>query len=173
MKLLLLVIISFSIMGCCSQNSITPTQGMKINFIEKTINNKISLNESVLQTNNAIVENWPFKEPFCEKCSSKEKIYFTPKGPEKRVSVYDNNSLIAFALESHSSIVKFNDFTFSSSENGSLKICDAEKCETLKKLKKYKLSNCTIILTDYQYSATTKGIADSNQLMFKIAGVCQ
>ena len=171
---LIVVMLSFITIGCGTQSIEPLSQKMKISFIKQEPEKAISLQRGLLRTRSATVENWPFEKYRCDQCTSTETNHFTPKGPEKRISIYNKNKdLIAFVIESRSSVAKLNAFTFKFSEGGHIEICSTEECENIYENKKHSLSSCTIILTDYQYTAARKNIADSGNQMFQVAGLCQ
>lgn len=174
MKLVLITISALIIIGCSTQLSSDTNQTMTISFIKENTETTISSNEALLKTKYAIVKNWPFEEMICDDYSSKEKEFFTPLGPEKRVSVYDKeNNLIAFAIESHSKNIHYNNFKFFHAEENIFKICSNIKCVNMNQGTETTLSNCNIILTNYEHIAARIGIADSGQQTFQVAAFCK
>lgn len=174
MKALLIAIISFIAVGCSMQPTVIMNQPMIISFVKQDSNKEVSLQTGVLKTRGVIIENWPFQQSRCNQCSSTEKVYFTPRGPEKRISIYDNsNKMIAFAIESRSTHTKLNQFSFEFAKDNSIKVCHIDKCEYIDKNRQLELSNCTIILTDYQYMPAIENIADSGKQVFQLAGFCK
>lgn len=173
MKTLLIVILSFITLGCSMQPKVISVQKMEISFIKQEAENGITIKKGLLKTNTVIVKNWPFQGTHCDQCTSIETNYFTPKGPEKRVKIYDKNkSLIAFSIESHSKTVRLNDFTFDFSEDKRIEVCNLENCKSIQPFEERSLSNCVMMLTDYHYTAARKGIADSGRKIFQIAAAC-
>lgn len=174
MQALLLIIVSIIIAGCCTQPAMMTNQKMTISFIENESETEAILQTNFLETDGAIVKNWPFQQRECNQCSSIEKEYFTPKGPEKRVTVYDKNkNIVAFAIESRTTVTKLDGFTFKFSEKGGIEVCDAKECNRIGKYEEMQLSNCTIVLTDFQYIAPRQNIADSGKQLFQAAALCK
>lgn len=173
MKALFIAILAFITLGCSMQPKVVAAEKMNIDFIKPATKTGISINKGLLKTNKVTVKNWPFPEVPCAECTAIETSYFTPKGPEKRVAIYDENkNLTAFAIESRLDSAKFNDFTFEFSTENSIKICNTAECKNIKTYKKQPLSNCTVMLTDYQYTAARQNIADSGKQVFQVAGSC-
>lgn len=174
MKIILLTITALIFSGCSTQSTSATNQIMIFSFIKENNVTMISSNKGLLKTNTAIIKNWPFEDLFCDNCSSTEKEFFTPSGPEKRVTIYDKeDKLIALAIESHLKNIKINDFNFFHTKDNIIKVCNKEKCINIKPYEEVTLSNCNIVLTNYIYTSAKKGIADSEQQVFQAAIFCK
>lgn len=116
--------------------------------------------------------NWPFPAIHCSQCDSRKKQRFTPLGPEKYLSIYNHNTLIAFTIESRIAKMSYEGFNFEFLAEGIVDLCHNKQCKPLNLNQKVTLSKCTFILTDYQFTASRKNIADSGSQLFKVAAQC-
>jgi hypothetical protein len=152
MKIIFIVFIYFLSLGCTLQPNDSSTK--KITEAEVTI------------------LNWPFPAIYCDRCDTRKKQRFTPLGPEKYLSIYKDSSLIAFTIESRIAKMSYEGFNFVFLAEGIVDLCHSKQCKPLNLNQKVTLSKCTFILTDYQFTASRKNIADSGSQLFKVAAQC-
>ena len=152
MKIIFIVFIYFLSLGCTLQPN--DSSNKKITEAEVTI------------------LNWPFPAIYCDQCDSRKKQRFTPLGPEKYLSIYNHNTLIALTIESRMAKMSYEGFNFEFSAKGFVYLCYNSQCKQLRPIQKETLSKCTFILTDYQFTASRKNIADSGSQLFKVAAQC-
>ncbi len=118
------------------------------------------------------IANWPFPAINCNRCDTRKKQRFTPLGPEKYLSIYKDNTLIAFTIESRMANMSYEGFNFGFSAEGFVDLCYSSQCRQLRSNQRTTLSKCTFILTDQQFIASRENIADSGSQLFKIAALC-
>ena len=152
MKIIIVIFIYLLSSGCTSQ----PDD----NFIEESPATEIS------------ISNWPFPAINCDRCDTRKKQRFTPLGPEKYLSIYKDNTLIAITVESRIANMSYEGFNFVFSAAGVVELCHNSQCKQLNLSQKVTLSKCTFILTDYQFTASRENIADSGSQLFKVAATC-
>jgi hypothetical protein len=151
MRIIIVIFISLLLLGCTSQPN---------DAIEEAPATEVS------------ILNWPFPAIHCTQCDSRKMQRFTPRGPEKYLSIYNHNTLIAFTIESRIAKMSYEGFNFEFLAEGIVDLCLKDQCKPLNLNQTVTLSECTFILTDHQFTASRKNIADSGSQLFRVAAQC-